>query len=67
LRQHFIERELAARPEYLGREPTKQEQLDTWIRKWKVEASNGGTWPVGLKADGSYGCSCPGWTFAKAP
>jgi hypothetical protein len=41
--------------------------LKTWIRKWNVDASNGGTWTVGVKADGSYGCSCPAWKFAKAP
>ena len=38
-----------------------------WIRKWSVPASSGGTWTVSLKHDGSYGCSCPAWKFARAP
>ena len=38
-----------------------------WIRKWSVPASAGGTWTVSLKHDGTYGCSCPAWKFAKAP
>jgi hypothetical protein len=38
-----------------------------WIRKWSVPASAGGTWIVSLKHDGTYGCSCPAWKFAKAP
>jgi hypothetical protein len=38
-----------------------------WIRKWSVPASAGGTWTVSLKHDGTYGCSCPAWKFARAP
>jgi hypothetical protein len=38
-----------------------------WIRKWSVPASAGGIWTVSLKHDGTYGCSCPVWKFAKAP
>ncbi|HET9281224.1 MAG TPA: hypothetical protein VFR24_04615 [Candidatus Angelobacter sp.] len=38
-----------------------------WIRKWSVPASSGGLWTVSLKHDGSYGCSCPAWKFARAP
>jgi hypothetical protein len=41
--------------------------MKVWTRKWSVPASSGGTWTVGLKDDGSYGCSCPAWKFAKAP
>jgi hypothetical protein len=38
-----------------------------WIRKWSVPASAGGSWTVSLKHDGTYGCSCPAWKFAKGP
>ena len=38
-----------------------------WIRRWSVPASSGGTWAVSLKHDGTYGCSCPVWKFARAP
>jgi len=38
-----------------------------WIQQWNVPATNGGTWIVSLKHDGTYACSCPVWKFARAP
>ena len=38
-----------------------------WVKKWDVEGSTGETYVVALKTDGSFGCSCPGWKFKKAP
>lgn len=42
-----------------------------WIRYWEVESSNPlsetKTWRVSQAQDGSFGCSCPAWKFAKAP
>jgi hypothetical protein len=38
-----------------------------WVRSWQVPGSNGETWKVSQRADGTFGCSCPAWKFAKAP
>jgi hypothetical protein len=38
-----------------------------WIKSWDVTGSDGNVWKVSQRADGSYGCSCPAWKFAKAP
>lgn len=38
-----------------------------WIRRWSVPSSSGGTWIVSIKHDGTYGCSCPAWKFARTP
>lgn len=43
--------------------PTRKRQ---WIRQWKVPRStDDGTWTVSQDADGSFGCSCPKWRFAR--
>jgi len=41
--------------------------MDQWLERWQVPGSNGNTWTVARKKDGSYGCSCPAWKFARAP
>lgn len=39
----------------------------SWVKKWNVEGSNGDVYVVSQKDDGTFGCSCPAWKFAKAP
>ena len=41
--------------------------MTTWVQRWQIPGSNGSTWTVARKRDGSFGCSCPAWKFAKAP
>jgi hypothetical protein len=38
-----------------------------WIERWDVIGSRGDTWIVSKRQDGTYGCSCPAWRFARAP
>lgn len=42
---------------------------DQWIQRWEVpsRSDSGKSYTVGRKADGTFGCSCPAWKFAKAP
>jgi hypothetical protein len=39
-----------------------------WIVRWKVPSGSraGCLWTVARRADGTMGCSCPGWTFHAA-
>ena len=45
----------------------KGKKMASWIARWDVVGSRGDPWVVSMKADGSFGCSCPGWKFHKAP
>jgi len=36
-----------------------------WIKKWKVDGSNGNVWTVAIDTEGNYGCSCPLWKFKR--
>ncbi len=45
----------------------KQTSGNPWVERWDVPGNNGKTWTVGRRKDGSFGCSCPAWKFAKAP
>ena len=38
---------------------------DKWIKRWKINGSNGNTWTVAIDKDGNYGCSCPIWKFKR--
>ena len=38
-----------------------------WCNKWDVVGSKGTPYVVAQKEDGTFGCSCPGWKFKKAP
>ncbi len=38
---------------------------DKWVKRWKVEGSNGNIWTVAIDKDGNYGCSCPIWKFKR--
>lgn len=38
-----------------------------WIRRWRVVGSSGSEYVVSLAECGSWGCSCPGWKFKRAP
>jgi len=38
-----------------------------WVERWDVIGSRGDTYVVSKRQDGSYGCSCPAWRFARAP
>ncbi len=42
---------------------------DIWIARWQVNSMSNltATYTVGLKNDGTWGCSCPRWKFHKAP
>ena len=44
----------------------RMDHLKGWIRRWEVPGTDA-IWTVALKVDGSYGCSCPPWRFAKSP
>jgi hypothetical protein len=53
------------RPNQTTSKEVIRERLDSQIGVCPLWA--GGTWTVSLKHDGTYGCSCPAWKFAKAP
>lgn len=36
-----------------------------WVDRWEVQGTSGKTYTVARKRDGSWGCSCPTWTFQK--
>lgn len=40
---------------------------DPWLRRFDVNGSAADPYRVALKSDGSWGCTCPRWKFAKAP
>lgn len=39
--------------------------VSQWVKQWDVPGSNGNTWRVSLKNDGTYACSCPVWKFRR--
>ena len=40
-------------------------KADKWVKRWKVNGSNGNDWTVAIDKDGNYGCSCPVWKFKR--
>jgi hypothetical protein len=39
-----------------------------WITRWLVRSrTTNKIYTVAMKEDGSWGCDCPAWKFAKAP
>lgn len=40
-------------------------KTDKWVKRWKVDGSNGNVWTVAIDKDGNYGCSCPQWKFYR--
>lgn len=38
---------------------------DKWVKRWKINGSNGNIWTVAIDKDGNYGCSCPIWKFKR--
>lgn len=39
-----------------------------YVRSWDVPtSSDGSTWKVSERVDGTFACSCPKWKFARAP
>ena len=44
---------------------TATKRKSKWVKRWKVAASNGGTWTVAQDKDGGWGCSCPVWKFRR--
>jgi hypothetical protein len=43
----------------------KEENVNPWVKYWPVIGTSGKEYKVSQRADGSYGCSCPAWTFQK--
>ncbi len=43
--------------------------IDQWRTRWDFPSSsgNGKMYVVARKDDGSFGCDCPSWKFARAP
>ncbi len=44
--------------------------MGMWLHRWDVTSftrPNKPPYVVALKSDGTWGCSCPAWKFAKAP
>lgn len=39
--------------------------MDKWLKRWKVNGSNGNVWTVAIDVNGQYGCSCPVWKFKR--
>lgn len=39
--------------------------MPKWVKKWRVEGSNGNIYTVALSETGEYGCSCPAWKFRR--
>ena len=40
----------------------------TWLYRWDVKSSTtSDKYTVSMKANGTWGCSCKRWIFAKAP
>ena len=40
----------------------------TWLYRWDVKSrTTSETYIVSMKANGTWGCSCKKWIFAKAP
>ena len=41
--------------------------MNDWAERWLVSGSTGSEYVVARRPDGTFGCSCPGWKFKKAP
>ena len=39
--------------------------MGKWVKRWKVNGSNGNVWIVAQDQEGNYGCSCPVWKFRR--
>jgi len=44
---------------------TKLRPQGEWQDRWGVTGDSGTEYVVARKADGSFGCSCPGWKFKR--
>lgn len=39
--------------------------MSKWVKKWRVEGSNGNKYIVSQGEVGEFGCSCPAWKFRR--
>lgn len=40
-------------------------KMSKWVKKWRVEGSNGNEYVVAQGKVGEFGCSCPAWIFRR--